>query len=244
MSYINITISNNIRLKVRRIKNKHTHMNYRLKLNQVKEVLGMEIKMETVKLIDGITIVEVEKLEPGFEAYIIAEDGSKTLAPAGEHTLEDGRYIEVDANGVIMEVSTPDEEVEDDVVEVSGSKKFEDAVAEEEISVAMAEMIDAKCAEIAEAKVSEKAEELAKKFAEEKVAEIIEEKMKMIFEVVDEVANEVATIKEEMGAFKAKFEKFAKAPAAGAPNKITSDIEAKFSDVEARAEFLKGLMSK
>lgn len=219
-------------------------MTYKLKLNQVKEVLGMEIKFETIKLIDGITTVEVEKLEPGFEAYIVAEDGSKTLAPAGEHTLEDGRYIEVDANGVIMEVSTPDEEItpEQTTVEISGSKKFEDAEAPV-MDVAMAELIEAKCAEVAEVKVAEKIEELAKKFAEEKVAEIIEDKMKMIFEVVDEVASEVATIKEEMGAFKAKFEKFAKSPASAGPSKVNMpNVADAFDSFENKVAILKNAM--
>ena len=219
-------------------------MTYKLKLNQVKEVLGMEIKFEAISLADG-TKIEVEKLEPGFEAYVVAEDGTKTLAVAGEHTLEDGRYIEVDENGVIMEISTPDEEVAEgeEVVEVAGSKKFEDAVAEEEISVAMAEMIETKCAEVAEAKVAEKIEEMAKKFAEEKVADIIEEKMKMIFEVVDEVANEVATIKEDMGAFKAKFEKFAKSPASAGPNKVNLPKVADMIDpIEAKLAILKNAM--
>jgi transcriptional regulator of heat shock response len=219
-------------------------MTYRLKLNQVKEVLGMEIKFETIKLVDGITTIEVEKLEPGFEAYIVAEDGSKTLAPAGEHTLEDGRYIEVDENGVIMEVSTPEEEVEDTTVEVAGSKKFEDAPIDAPVmDVAMAELIETKCAEVAEEKVAEKIEELAKKFAEEKVADIIEEKMKMIFEVVDEVANEVATIKEEMGAFKAKFEKFAKSPATAGPNKVNMpNVTTEFDSFENKVAILKNAM--
>ena len=211
-------------------------MTYKLKLNQVREVLGIEVKFETAKLIDGVTVLEYEKLEPGFEAYILAEDGSKVLAPAGEHMLEDGiTKIEVDESGIIMEVSREDAEVEEEVVEVSGSKEFEEK-KEDEISVAMAGMI--------EEKVAEKVAEMAKKFAEEKVAEVIDEKMKMIFEVVDEVAKEVATIKEEMGAFKAKFEKFAKSPAAGAPNKINANVNEALNNVEAKAEFLKGIMSK
>jgi hypothetical protein len=221
-------------------------MTYRLKLNQVKEVLGMEIKFEAITLADG-TKIEVEKFEPGFVANIVAEDGSLTPAPAGEHILEDGRYIEVDENGVIMEISTPEEDAiaeEETTVEVAGSKKFEDAPVEAPVmDVAMAEMIEAKCAEVAEVKVAEKAEELAKKFAEEKVAEIIDEKMKMIFEVVDEVANEVATIKEEMGAFKAKFEKFAKAPASAGPNKVNMpNITTAFDAFENKVEILKNAM--
>lgn len=200
-------------------------MTYKLKLNQVKEVLGMEIKFEAITLADGITKIEVEKLEPGFECYVVAEDGAKTLCPVGEHTLEDGRYIEVDENGVIMEVSTPDEEVEDEVVEVSGSKEFEEAEIEAPaIDVAMEEMIKTKCEEV--------------------IKDKIEERMKMIFEVVDEVAKEVAMIKEDMGAFKAKFEKFAKAPAAGAPNKVTAPSTEAFDSFEAKVAILKNAMKK
>lgn len=200
-------------------------MTYRLKLNQVKQVLGMKINFETVKLIDGVTVLEYEKLEPGFEAYIVAEDGSRTLAPAGEHMLEDGiTEIEVDENGIIMEVSREEAEAEEDVVEVSGSKKFEEK-EEEKISVAMEEAI----------------KEMAKKLAEEKVAEVIDEKMKMVFEVVEEVAKEVATIKEEMTAFKSKFEKFAKLPAAGAPHTVTPTVQ-KLDAFEQKLEVIKSVM--
>ena len=197
-------------------------MNYRLKLNQVKEVLGMEVKFEAITLADG-TKIEVEKFEPGFVANIVAADGSLSLAPAGEHTMEDGRIIEVDENGVIMEISTPEEDLmpEETVVEVAGSKKFEDVIeAEPKMDIAMADVI------------------------KEKVAEIIDEKMKMVFEAVTEVADEVSAIKEEMQAFKSKFNKFAKAPAAGAPAKIVTAISEKLSALDAKTEFLKGIMSK
>ena len=84
--------------------------NYKLKLNQIREVLNMPIKFETAKLQDG-TIVEVEKLEVGFPVMIVAEDGSKTPAPEGYHTLEDGTKIKVDANGIIAEIATAEAEV-------------------------------------------------------------------------------------------------------------------------------------
>jgi uncharacterized protein YuzE len=175
-------------------------MTYKLKLNQVREVLGMEIKLEIVKLMDG-TAIEVEKFEPGFPAYIVSEDGSKVLAPAGEHTLEDGTVIELDENGLIMEISSKEEEAadaEEAVVEVSGSKKMEEMPKEEAgVSVAMEEAIIAK--------------------VEERVAE----KMKAIFEAVEAVAKEVETVKEEMGAMKGKMEKFSKAPAANPIPKVT-----------------------
>ena len=188
---------------------------YKLKLNQIREVLGMEIKLEVAKLVDGVTAIEYERLEPGFPVFVIAEDGStKTPAPAGEHKLEDGTTIEVDEAGMIVEVSIEEEEAPEaaeDVIEVAG----EEAKVEEKVDVAM--------------------EDVAK-IVEEKV----EEKFKMLFEVVDEVATEVASIKEEMGAMKTKMEKFSKAPAAGAAPKITA-TEVKLDAFDAKLEFIKSL---
>jgi hypothetical protein len=192
---------------------------YKLKLNQIREVLGLEVKLEIVKLVDGVTQVEYEKMEPGFPLFVIAEDGStKTPAPAGYHKLEDGTTIEVDAAGIIVEVSNETEEVEEeapvateDVIEVSG----EEVAVEEPVSVAMEDILPV---------------------IEEKVAE----KMKMIFEVVEEVATEVASIKEEMGAMKTKMEKFSKMPAANAAPKMTANAE-KIDSFEAKLDFIKSL---
>ena len=189
---------------------------YKLKLNQIREVLGLEIKMEMVKLVDGVTTVEYERLEPGFPVFVVAEDGStKTPAPAGEHTLEDGTTIEVDEAGILMEVSAPEVAeapvATEDVIEVAG----EEVAVEEPVSVAMEEILP---------------------MIEEKVAE----KMKMIFEVVEEVATEVAAIKEEMGAMKTKMEKFSKAPAATAASRMTANAE-KIDSFESKLDFIKSL---
>jgi hypothetical protein len=200
-------------------------MTYKLKLNQVREVLGMEVKLEAVKLIDGVTTVEYERLEPGFPLFVIAEDGTtKTPAPAGEHTLEDGTTIEVDNAGMIMEVSAKEEEEVTDeapvadatVVEVSGEEM---PMEDPKVSVAMEEAII------------------------EKVTEKIGEKMKAIFEAVEEVAKEVATVKEEMGAMKTKMEKFSKAPAANAIPKIV-DAPKSFDSFDAKVEAIKSAMKK
>jgi hypothetical protein len=169
-----------------------------------------------VKLVDGVTTIEYERLEPGFPVFVIAEDGeTKTPAPAGEHKLEDGTEIEVDEAGMIVEVSAPEveesEEATEDVIEVSG----EEVKIEDKVDVAMEDILP---------------------IIEEKV----EEKFKMLFEVVDEVATEVAAIKEEMGAMKTKMEKFSKAPAAGAAPKMTAANE-KLDSFDAKLEFIKSL---
>lgn len=192
---------------------------YKLKLNQIREVLGMDIKMEIAKLVDGVTEIEYEKLETGFPVFIIAEDGvTKSPAPAGYHKLEDGTTIELDAAGMIVEISSEEDEAEEDateitedVVEVSG----EEVAVEEPVSVAMEEILPV-------------------------IEEKVNEKMKMIFEVVEEVAKEVAGIKEEMGAMKTKMEKFSKMPAAAAAPKMTASTE-KFDSFEAKLDFIKSL---
>jgi hypothetical protein len=199
-------------------------MKYTLKLNQVREVLGMEVKLEAAKLIDGVTAVEYERLEPGFPLFVIAEDGTtKTPAPAGYHTLEDGTKIEVDNAGMIIEVSAEEGETteeapiaEETVVEVSGEEM---PMEDPKVSVAMEEAIV------------------------EKVIEKVGEKMKAIFEAVEEVAKEVAVVKEEMGAMKTKMEKFSKAPAATSIPKIV-DAPKTFDAFDAKVEAIKSAMKK
>jgi hypothetical protein len=185
--------------------------NYKLKLNQIREVLNMPIRFETAKLKDG-TVVEVEKLEVGFPVVIVNEDGSKTPAPQGEHVLEDGKCIEVDANGIISEISAPEAEAE----EVAA------------IPAAMAEEVTTEETIVTETPITD--EVVAK----------IEEKLGMLFQAIEEVATEVATVKEEMGSMKTKLEKFAKAPAATKIPK-TGEIEQKFDSVDAKVAALKEL---
>jgi hypothetical protein len=185
----------------------------------------MEIKFEIVKLMDGTT-VEAEKLEAGFPVYVVAEDGSKVLAPAGDHTLADGTVITLDENSLIKEISTKEEEeaAAEIEIEVSGAKetKMEEMPKEETgVSVAMEEAIISK--------------------VEERVAE----KMKAIFGVCEEMAKEIAMIKEEMGAMKGKMEKFSKAPAANPIPKVTMpNVVDVVNAIDAKAEFLKSIAKK
>ena len=182
--------------------------NYKLKLNQIREVLGMPVKLERATLADG-TVVEVEKLEVGFPVSIVAEDGSMTPAPEGEHTLEDGTKIKVDANGAI--------------VEIMPAETVAVAAQEEEIE------------EVEEMQLPEGIKEIVSEIVEEKIAEKVEETMKMVYAAVEEIATEVATVKEEMGAMKEKMQKFAKTPAGSPVPKATAEkVNEKLDSLEAR----------
>lgn len=109
-------------------------MNFKNKLNAIKIVLGLEVALESAKLVDG-TVVEAEIFEPGYPLFITNEDGTKSPAPAGEHVLEDGTKVVVDEMGAIAEITKPDAESES---EESPEVKIEveaAAVVEEEVKI-------------------------------------------------------------------------------------------------------------
>lgn len=72
-------------------------------INQIKELLGMEVKLATMKLSDGMTVLEAEMFEAGAEVFILAED-QKIALPVGEYELEDGKILVVSEEGIIGEI--------------------------------------------------------------------------------------------------------------------------------------------
>ena len=73
-------------------------------INQIKTLLGMEVKLETMKLSDGVTVLEAEMFEAGNEVFVVTEDEQKIALPVGEYELEDGRILVVVEEGIISEI--------------------------------------------------------------------------------------------------------------------------------------------
>ena len=73
----------------------------------------MEVKLETMKLSDGVTVLEAEMFEAGNEVFVVTEDEQKIALPIGEYELEDGRILVVVEEGVISEVKEKEEEEEE-----------------------------------------------------------------------------------------------------------------------------------
>ena len=79
----------------------------------VVEITEEPIKLAQMKLKDGVTVLEAESFEVGKEVMVVAEDGTKTPAPEGEHQLEDDSFIVVkivDEKSIIDEVKPKAEE--------------------------------------------------------------------------------------------------------------------------------------
>lgn len=134
-------------------------------LNAIKTALGMEVevKLATMKLEDGVTVIEAETFEAGQAVVIVTEDEQKIALPEGEYVLEDGMILKVEEEGIIASISEREEEVKEEEVEeeVAASskptetatpKKVVEAVTKEsyfssEDMDAIGKLIDSKLAE-------------------------------------------------------------------------------------------------
>lgn len=91
-------------------------------LNRVYEiVMGKEepttkVELAQQKTADGAAVLEAEAFEIGNAVFIVTEEGNIPV-PMGEYMLEEGLKIEVDEQGVIVEVSTEGAETTEEVVE-------------------------------------------------------------------------------------------------------------------------------
>jgi hypothetical protein len=143
-------------------------------INKIKTLLGMEVKLEQMKLMDGVTIFEADAFEMDNEVFIITEDEQKIPVPIGEYELEDGMILVVTTEGLIAEIKeavveepeAPEAEVEVEVeaTEVASpiKKTVESQVKEtffSEIEKLQAENIELKAKLELLSKVDEVAEE-------------------------------------------------------------------------------------
>ena len=109
-------------------------MNTNQILNKVRVLLGMEVKLETMKLGDGVTVLEAEMFEAGNEVFVVTEDEQKIALQVGEYELEDGRILIVVEEGIISEIK--DKEEEEDMPEEAPIE--EEAKKEQEMETAKA----------------------------------------------------------------------------------------------------------
>jgi hypothetical protein len=148
-------------------------------INQIKTLLGMEVKLAQMALENG-TIIEAEVFEAGASVFIVNEEDRIAL-PVGEYKLEDGMILIVAEEGIIAEIKEAEapaaEEVVEEEVEVeveqemsveATPKKIIETVSKE--SHFSAEIVDALKAEIETLKT-----ELAKQNEVKEVVELTAE---------------------------------------------------------------------
>ena len=110
-------------------------------LNKARVLLGLEVKLEQMKLDNG-AILEAEVFEAGAEVFVVADE-ERVAVPVGEYEVEGGMIIVVSEEGIIGEIKeagaeeeapaeTEVEEVEEELsTETASPKKIVKSISEE-----------------------------------------------------------------------------------------------------------------
>lgn len=154
-------------------------------LTRIAALLGMnKVELATMKLMDGVTILEADAFEAGMEVFIVTEDEQRVALPVGEYQMEDGRMLVVAQEGIIAEIKEMEEEApEVEEVPEAEAPMVEEEMADEAIPVAPKKVIKSTIEEMLFSKIEElKAENEALK------AQLSEQPVMEEAPVVDEPA--------------------------------------------------------
>jgi hypothetical protein len=81
-------------------------------INEIKTLLGMDVNLAQMKLMDGVTVLEADAFEMDNAVFIV--NGEERIPmPVGEYELEDGMILVVAVEGIIAEIKEPAVEVEE-----------------------------------------------------------------------------------------------------------------------------------
>jgi len=182
-------------------------MNEKSILNKVRTLLGLEVKLEVMKLTDGVSMLEAESFEAGQPVFILTEDEQRIALPIGEYELEDGRVLVVIEEGMIAEIKEVKEEEEMPEAPAQEPAEVEQEMAQEETAPQAKKIVESitkesffsemealkKENEELKAQLSAQNNEVAVEEKEEEVApvELAEEPKPISFNPENSQANEV-----------------------------------------------------
>ena len=106
-------------------------MNTNQTLNKVRTLLGIEVKLEQMKLDNG-AVLEAEAFEVGAEIFVVADE-ERVAVPVGEYEA-DGKIIVIEEEGIISEIKEAGAEEEAPEEEVVEEEAKSEEVEEEELS--------------------------------------------------------------------------------------------------------------
>ena len=94
-------------------------------LKTIKTFLGMEVKLEQMKLIDGNTVIEADSFEVGASVMIVVPEGEPVPLEVGKYELEDGRLLVVEEVGMIAAIEEMPKEEEEMPVDADVTPEVE-----------------------------------------------------------------------------------------------------------------------
>ena len=156
-------------------------MSAKNQINKIKTLLGLEIKLEQMKLENG-TVLEAEAFEAGAEIFIVNEE-DRIAVPMGEYMLEDGKVLIITEDGIIGEIKDAEEEApaEEPEAEVEVEAEAETSTPKKVVESITKEMFFSEI------------EKLRNEIAELKAAKVeVKEEVELSAEVKEEVAVELS----------------------------------------------------
>ena len=135
-------------------------------LEKIKTLLSAKVNLAEMTLENG-TILEAESFATG-ESVFIKSDDDRVALPIGEYTLEDGRMLIVEEEGIIAEIQAemPAEELAEVEVEVE-PESYDTPKAAEQIEDVLQAVVEAIAPEIE--KIQEEVAEMKKELEEVKM---------------------------------------------------------------------------
>ena len=186
-------------------------------LNKITSLLGTKVELGEMKLENGTTI-EADNFASGESVFIITED-EKVPLPVGDYNLEDGKILVVEEEGIISsigEATEAEEEKEQEELDsqIATGAEPRDLEAEKDTEV-VAEVVsespkkkeskkDLSEDESNDENVSLEEEEKDEK---DEMNKIVEEVVAAVTPIIDEMKQELAYVKEELGKIKGEEDK-------------------------------------
>jgi len=161
-------------------------MSAKTQINKIKTLLGLEIKLEQMKLENG-TILEAEAFEAGAEIFIVNEE-DRIAVPMGEYMLEDGKVLIITEDGIIGEIKDAEAPAEEEApeVEVEVEAEAETSTPKKVVESITKEMFFSEI------------EKLRNEIAELKAAKVeVTEEVELSAEVTEEVTEEAVELSAE-----------------------------------------------
>lgn len=169
-------------------------------LNQVKTLLGVEVKLEQMNLENG-TVLEADAFEVGNEVFIVNEEDRIAL-PVGEYVLENGQILVVEEEGLIKEMKSENNEEEEIEVEAEEEKKEEMGYATKEELAEVKSMIEEIKAML---EPKEEKEEMSEEVKQELSSDVVNEIPEEVKQELSEPAAEPINTNVEVSKTEVKF---------------------------------------
>jgi len=116
-------------------------MNYKEIVKKICVALNIEVKLEQMKLNDGVTVIEADSFEANNEIFVVTEDDQRIPLPVGEYVVENGMLLIVTQEGVIAEIKEQEEPAEEEMPEEEMKKDEEKMIEKSAVKKTVESMV-------------------------------------------------------------------------------------------------------